>query len=381
MKKRTYRTLGLMSGSSLDGLDVAPCRFELAAGKTFKLLDWKIEQAATLPYSEEWKSRLIQLIHADARTFAKTHVHYARYIGALVNSFLKRHQFEPDFIAAHGHTIFHFPEEQFTTQIGEGAALSAVTGYPVVCDFRTQDVAQGGQGAPIASIADKYFFSDYDFCLNLGGIANITAQVNGKYIAFDISGANQILNAIVEEIGLEYDNQGKLAAKGALITRLFNACNHLSFLQENYPKTLDNQWVKNKLIPLFKDKEETLEDRLHTACAHIAHQVAKSVKNILQHEQLHKSTYELLVTGGGGYNDFLMQLLRRELGELRVNVHLPDEILIGFKEAAMIALMGVMRIESIPNCMGSVTGARVDTINGAIYQGMEISSHPTTSPF
>ncbi|MEL6943543.1 MAG: anhydro-N-acetylmuramic acid kinase [Bacteroidota bacterium] len=369
MPKRNYTVLGLMSGSSLDGLDVAYCTFQLADTEVFTIGNWKIQIAETLTYTPEWQKKLAQLIHTDARTFAQTHVHFSRYSAELVNQFLSKHAIEPDFIAAHGHTVFHFPEEHFTTQIGEGAALAALTGYPVICDFRTFDVALGGQGAPIASIADKYLLSDYDFCLNLGGIANITSNANGKYIAFDITGANQVLNELVSEIDLEYDDDGKLAAQGRVIPSILEQSNQLPFLAADYPKTLDNQWVQKKLIPLFKDTSINLKDRLRTSCEHTVQQIALSVEQIIKQEKLDQPIYRLLSTGGGGYNDFFMQLLYSKLEQLKVKVELPDEKVIGFKEAAMIALMGVMRVENVPNCMSSVTGAIHDTINGAIYQG------------
>jgi len=369
MSKKTYQVLGLMSGSSLDGLDIAYCSFQLADSEDFAIKHWEIEIAETLAYTEEWQGKLAQLIHADARNFAKTHVHFSRYSAELVNHFLEKHSISPDFISAHGHTIFHFPKEHFTTQIGEGAALAALTGYPVICDFRTFDVALGGQGAPIASIADKYLLSEYDFCLNLGGIANITSNANGKYVAFDITGANQVLNELVAEIGLEYDDKGALAAQGKVIHSLLNDSYKLLFLSAFYPKTLDNQWVRTELLPLFQNTDFDLKDRLRTVCEHTAQQIALSVQQIIKQENLSKSSYHLIATGGGGYNAFFMQLLQEKLEHLQVKIEIPDEKIVGFKEAAMIALMGVMRINNVPNCMSSVTGAIRDTINGAIYQG------------
>ncbi|MEM6699272.1 MAG: anhydro-N-acetylmuramic acid kinase, partial [Bacteroidota bacterium] len=361
MRKKKFQVLGLMSGSSLDGLDVAYCSFQLADKEAFEVKNWKIEVAQTLAYTKDWQTKLAQLIHADARTFAQTHTHFSRYSAELVNQFLAKYSIDPDFIAAHGHTIFHFPEEHFTTQIGEGAALAALTGYPVIYDFRTFDVALGGQGAPIASIADKYLLSQYDFCLNLGGIANITSNANGKYIAFDISGANQVLNELVAEIGLDYDNNGDLASRGKVIPSILEASNQLPFLAASYPKTLDNQWVKKELIPPFKNTDFDLNDRLRTSCEHTTQQIAQSIQQIIKQENLNKFSYRLIATGGGGYNAFFMQLLQEKLDFLKVKVEIPDEKIIGFKEAAMIALMGVMRVSNIPNCMSSVTGAKHDT--------------------
>jgi len=357
-----------MSGSSLDGLDIAYCTFEVETKSGFSIKNWEIILTETIPYTKAWQEKLVQLIHASALEFAATHVHYARYTGALVNSFLQKHSIAIDCIAAHGHTIFHFPEQYFTTQIGDGAALAEVTGYPVIYDFRTQDVAAGGQGAPIASIADKYLFSNYDFCLNIGGIVNITSHINDKYIAFDISGANQILNKLVAEIGLTFDDKGALASKGIVLQDMLEQSNQLDFLHQDYPKTLDNQWVKNKLIPVFQSNA-ALENRLRTACEHIAYQIAQSIFKIIEQEKLEKKSYQLLVAGGGAYNNFLIDCIRQQFEQkMDINIHIPSEAIIEFKEAAMIALMGVMRLHNVPNVMKSVTGATRDTINGAIYQ-------------
>ncbi|MEM1327523.1 MAG: anhydro-N-acetylmuramic acid kinase [Bacteroidota bacterium] len=360
------RVLGLMSGSSLDGLDVALCDFQYQLEPTFELLDWNIQTAATLPYSEAWQERLLTLVHANAKTFAITHTQYGRYIGELIGDFLAHQEMQPDFVASHGHTIFHFPDQHATTQIGEGAAIAAVSGYPVVCDFRSMDVALGGQGAPIAHIADDYLLDDYDFYLNLGGIANVTAREGDNWTAFDISGANQVLNAIVAEKGLEYDDRGQLAASGKVLASVLESSNRLDYLHQALPKTLDNQWVQQELLPLFKMKQFSVPDRLRTACEHTAYQVAIAVQPFLPENR----TAKLVVTGGGANNDFLMQCLRDQLEKVgKVTVDIPEKVIVDFKEAAMIALMGLMRTKNIPNCRGKVTGAAHDTINGSIYQG------------
>jgi anhydro-N-acetylmuramic acid kinase len=366
MSISTKRVLGLMSGSSLDGLDVACCAFQYRTSPTFELLDWQIEYADTLPYSSEWQDRLRTLVHADAKTFAITHVEYGRYVGALVADFLKNQAQQPDFVASHGHTIFHFPELQVTTQIGEGAAIAGISGLPVVCDFRSMDVAHGGQGAPIAHIADDYLLDDFDFYLNLGGIANVTARDGNDWVAFDISGANQILNAIVAERNLAYDDGGQLAATGTILSAILEQSNQLDYLHQNVPKTLDNQWVQQELLPLFKLQQFSVPDRLRTACEHIAYQTATAVQPFLPKNR----TAKLIVTGGGANNVFLMDCLRDHLNVIGdVQLTIPDKIIVDFKEAALIALMGLMRMESVPNCKGRVTGANQDTINGAIYQG------------
>jgi anhydro-N-acetylmuramic acid kinase len=359
------KVLGLMSGSSLDGLDIAFCAFEFANNTVTK---WQILAAETMAYSAEWQQCLRDLPYANGRDLLLAHAHYGHYVGALANDFFKKYQIQPDFIASHGHTIFHFPKEKMTLQIGDGAAIAAVTGYPVVCDFRAMDVALGGQGAPMAPIADRYLFFQYDFMLNLGGIANITANIHGKYLAFDIGGANQVLNKLVEPLGLEYDDGGRLAASGQLNSTLLQQADALPYHHKSYPKSLGNDWVQEQLIPIYTNFEAPVEDKLHTACVQIARQIAKSISDLVLKENFQKSGYKLLATGGGAFNHFLIQCLQTACNELLgVEIVVPEERIVGFKEAAMIALAGALRWNGQPNFLASVTGASRDAIGGAVY--------------
>lgn len=362
----THRVLGLMSGSSLDGLDVAYCEFQCVTSPSFELLNWQLLAYDTLTYTQDWQRCLLELIHSDAKNFVATHAAYGRYVAELVNTFLDQNNIEPDFIASHGHTIFHFPDEHFTTQIGDGAALAALTGYPVISEMRSMDVAAGGQGAPIAPIADDYLLGEYDFYLNLGGIANVTVREQDKWTAFDITGANQVLNAIISEEGKAYDEDGQLASTGTILAALLQASNQLAFLEKAPPKTLDNQWVQKELLPIFKMKQFPVADRLRTACEHTAYQIAQSVQPFVTEN----SKKTMLVTGGGANNHFFLTCLAEQLQTVgAIELQIPEKAIADFKEAAMIALMGVMRLHDIPNCKSSVTGAMRDTINGCIYQG------------
>ncbi len=358
------KILGLMSGSSLDGLDLAFCEFQF---ENDEVLAWRIVQAETMPYSEAWQKRLRDLPHAGGRELLLAHVAYGHYLGELVHAFLDEHALTPDFIASHGHTIFHFPKEKMTLQIGDGSAIAAVTGYPVVCDFRAMDVALGGQGAPMAPIADRYLFSEYDFMLNLGGIANVTARINDKYIAFDISGANQVLNKLVQPLDLEYDAGGQLAASGSLNETLLAQAAALPYHQLGYPKSLGNDWVQTQLIPIYMQFDALIEDKLHTACVQIAQQTAKELAQIIQKEHFVKKNYRLLATGGGAFNDFLIGCLQTYCQPLSIEIEVPDALIVSFKEAAMIALAGLLRMKQQPNCLASVTGASQNAIGGGVY--------------
>ncbi|MEL6926427.1 MAG: anhydro-N-acetylmuramic acid kinase [Bacteroidota bacterium] len=240
MEKKSYTVLGLMSGSSLDGLDIACCQFTInpkASDRTDFLVDWHLAQAATIRFSEQWQGRLAYLPAQDALTFAKTNTYFGHYTGELVNAFLQKFDLKPDFIAAHGHTIFHYPDKRLTVQIGDGAALAATTGLPVVCDFRTHDIAIDGEGAPLAPLADQLLLPGYDFYLNLGGIANVSASIGDRFVAFDIGPANQVLNALANQLDIEYDDEGKIAASGEVITTLLHEVNDIAYFRKMYPKS------------------------------------------------------------------------------------------------------------------------------------------------
>lgn len=364
MKNAIYHVLGLMSGSSLDGLDIAFCKFELSNNE---IIHWELLIGETLPFSEKWQVRLKNLPQQSAFTFAQTNTYFGTYMGEMVKTFLIKHKVKPDFIASHGHTVFHHPERQLTVQIGSGAALAGFTGYPVICDFRSIDVAQQGEGAPIAPIADKLLFKGYDFYLNLGGIANISANIDEKYIAFDIGGANQILNMLANETGAAYDDKGAIAATGQLNLALKQQIDNLPFFHLPYPKSLDNQWVMQHIAPPYQDETIPLADRLHTACIQLAQQIGQSIEQVITKENLQKEHYRMMTTGGGAFNDFLIQSIQNACPQ--VKIVLPDSNLIVFKEAILMALVGVLRVVDQNNCLRSVTGAKRDTVGGAIYQG------------
>lgn len=364
---KTYQALGLMSGSSLDGLDVVHCSLEITNDPL--TVSWKLLKGETLPFSDIWTRRLANLPDQPAISFAQTHVYFSYYTAELVNDFLSRHNIKPDFIAAHGHTMFHHPDKRFTTQIGDGGALAAATGFPVVCNFRTQDIALNGEGTPLAPAADRYLFPGYDFYLNLGGIANITANVNGKYIAFDTAPANQIFNALAQLTGEDFDQDGALAAAGKILPELAEALSTNDYYQKMYPKSLDNQWIRQQVLPLYLEYPGSLEDRICTAVHQLVDETIRSIKTILQKESFNKENYRMLVTGGGAFNIFLIKLLKEKAAmELNLEIVLPEKNIIDFKEAILMVLLGVLRLENLPNCFASVTGAKRDTVGGAVYR-------------
>ena len=369
--EKTYHAIGLMSGSSLDGLDVAYCFFNCSKKDgAFKIEKWEILQAETFPFSDFWKNRLRALPTGSAFEIMDAHAAFGAYMGHLTNGFFSKNNIDKkkvDLIASHGHTVFHEPAEGFTTQIGDGAALAFATNCTVINDFRSADIALDGQGAPLAPMADKMLFPDFDFYLNLGGIANITCNVNGRFIAFDICGANQILNALAGELNLPFDNNGELASKGVLDKTLFKQQYHIDYFKNNYPKSLSNQWVQENQTAIFLENKNKTENKLFTAVELTAQLITDAIDSIIIKEGFKKNNYKLLTTGGGVFNDYLMERIRFYISNKNIEVVIPNKNIIGFKEAVLMGLLGVMRLENESNCMASVTGAKRDSVNGAVY--------------
>jgi anhydro-N-acetylmuramic acid kinase len=353
INKNTYRVTGLMSGTSLDGVDIAFCTFTIRGRKW----SYTIEKADTIAYSNEWKTRLSNLENECAIEFVRTDVEYGHYLGNITKEFHRKHNLIPDFIASHGHTIFHQPERKFTSQIGKGSAIAAETGIPVVCDFRTTDVALGGQGAPLVPIGDQLLFGDYNYCLNLGGFANISLKQSGNRIAFDICPVNIVLNYLAALLHKQYDENGKLARNGSICQPLLEEMNNLKFYRKPPPKSLGKEWVLLEVYPLMERIEIPVEDMLRTFTEHIAVQIANVV--------LARNPSAMLTTGGGAFNSFLIETIREKTG---MNLILPDTLTINFKEALIFAFLGVLRWREEINCLKSCTGASHDNIGGAIYR-------------
>ncbi len=360
-----YRIIGLMSGSSLDGLDIAYCEF------TYENETWnfKILQTEVVEFSAEGILRIKSLPTASAKEIAQAHTSLGNYFGKCVQEFIQKNslQNKVDFIASHGHTIFHFPEKGFTTQIGNGAAIAAQTNLPVVCDFRSADMANGGQGTPIVPIGDKFLFADFKFCLNIGGIANISCKTETGIVAFDICAANQVLNFLANTFDKEYDAAGEIAASGELNAELLARLNEVKFCSLPFPKSLDNSFSRETILPLLEEFEISVEDKMRTYVEHIAVQIANHIQRIVKKEKINLSSEDkILVTGGGAFNIFLIERIK---AQTKLFIEIPDEELVKFKEALVIAFMGVLRKRNEVNVLKSVTGARKDTCGGAVYLG------------
>lgn len=361
-----YKALGLMSGSSLDGLDIAYVHFHEAAGR------WSFELIAAecFPYHDEWTSRLKSATTLNALDYQRLHTAYGHYLGQQVNFFITKYQLEHqvDLISSHGHTTFHEPQLRMTAQLGDGAAIAAVCALPVISDLRSLDVALSGQGAPIVPIGEKLLFAEYDMLLNLGGIANVSFRTANKYTAFDVCPANRVLNLLANESGKAYDRDGEIAASGSLSQDLLDTLNKLPYYQQRFPKSLSNQFGVDTVFPAVKAAGVSVADALHTYTEHIAVQVEKSIVDYHKNDTQKR---KMLVTGGGALNNWLVRRLRARLEPLAVEVIVPGADIINYKEALIMALIGVLRWREEYNVMSSVTGALRDSIGGALWLGTE----------
>jgi anhydro-N-acetylmuramic acid kinase len=344
-----HKVLGLMSGTSLDGLDIAFCEFIEGSSWGYKII-----VAETIEYSADLKNLLLSAESASAIEYFYKEVEYSNYTANCCNIFLKKYGLIPDIISAHGHTIFHEPQKGITRQMLDGSILAAKTGIATICDFRKNDVALGGQGAPLVPIGDDLLMNEFDYCLNLGGIANISYNQNGKRLAFDICPANMALNYITSKIGLAFDNNGELARKGSVDKNLLSKLNQLGFYNEKPPKSLGKEWFVANFKSLIENDNLSTNDFLSTIVEHIAKQIANvSIGN-----------KTMLVTGGGAFNKFLIERIKENTCTALI---LPDKMIINYKEALIFAFLGLLKYKGRVNSLATVTGAKKDCSGGVVY--------------
>lgn len=364
LEKNKYHIIGVMSGTSLDGIDLAEVKFELSSaplshhssseseGSTW---NFEILKAETIPYSSFWKNELREAISYSEEQLNRLDFKYTEKLSEEILRFIQRNNIqEIDAICSHGHTILHRPEKGFTLQIGNLPRLAKVISRTVVCDFRTQDVKMGGQGAPLVPIGDRLLFSEYDYCLNLGGFANISSEIDGHRIAYDICPVNIVLNRYAETLGKEFDEGGNWARNGAINSKLLKKLNDLPFYSESPPKSLGLEWVRENIFPLLNTFDIAPEDILRTFTEHIAIQLANQFPE----------NASVLISGGGVYNSFLIERLK---SLCLIEVVIPSPKIIEYKEALIFGLLGVLKLRGEVNCLASVTGAKNDHSSGEVF--------------
>ncbi|WP_250432938.1 anhydro-N-acetylmuramic acid kinase [Hanstruepera flava] len=353
MIKSEYFVIGCMSGTSLDGLDLAYIRFSLDQKWSFEII-----HAETVPYSAEWRQKLKNLVTFSDAELKLVDEEYTELLANNINNFIRQNNINVlDAICSHGHTALHQPDIKLTYQIGNLKQLSILTQKTVVCDFRKQDVEFNGQGAPLVPIGDRLLFSDYGFCLNLGGFANISFEKEDHRIAFDICPANIVLNHYVSELGLEYDPSGEIASRSIINESLLNKLNELPYYKQNHPKSLGLEWVENNVYPLIDSYKLDVPTILRTFVEHIAVQTVKVFR------ETPKSS--VLISGGGAYNIFLIDLLKAKSS---IKIVIPNQDILEYKEAVIFGLLGVLKLRSEVNCLASVTGAKKNHSSGKVYQ-------------
>jgi len=350
-REKKIFAIGLMSGTSLDGVDLVSVSF----GGSHSDSAYQILIAETIPYPQKWKQTLQEAIAFSTEELQELDLLYGQYLGGLLQTFIAKHQLKNvAFIASHGHTILHQPDKGITLQIGDGQTIARLTGTKVVCDFRTQDVQLGGQGAPLVPIGDALLFADYAYCVNLGGFANVSYQQGNKRIAFDICPVNIVLNHYVEKLGFPFDDQGKIAEKGTVHAPLLASLNNVPFYQKTAPKSLSLEWVQAMIFPMIDALELPIPTILKTCVEHAAMQIGKV---------LYKKP-SVLLTGGGVFNTYLCDRIAFYALE---RVAKQSDLLINYKEALVFAYLGLLRTENQVNCLKSVTGASKDHSSGVIF--------------
>lgn len=351
MPSVSYNVIGLMSGTSLDGVDLAFCKF--TKDKTWQ---YEIVKCRTYPYSQKWQDLLANVQELPERIMRDVHLELGSYYAQLIENFINEYQLIPDFISSHGHTALHRPEQGISLQLGSGDVMARELKLAVVNDFRKKDVALGGQGAPLVPIGDHLLFAEYDLCLNLGGFSNVSYLEDGQRKAFDICPVNMPLNEAARITGHDHDDGGKMARSGDVHERLLSQLNRLEYYYKEGPKSLGREWYINEFKKRTDKKRLSPIDLLATLVEHMAMQIAKVIDSL--------PIKTVLVTGGGAYNTFLIE---------RINYHctadltIPNNQLINYKEALIFAFLGVLRMRNEVNVLASVTGATKDHCAGIIH--------------
>lgn len=353
MFKETYPVIGVMSGTSLDGIDLAHIHFTIIDGK------WKFEilECETISYDTFWLNKLKVAVDFSSEALAKLNQDYTVLLANVIKAFIERHQIQNfDAVCSHGHTILHQPQNGLTLQIGNLPEIATILNQTVVCDFRVQDVQLGGQGAPLVPIGDQILFSEYDYCLNLGGFSNVSFAQNENRIAFDISPVNTVLNFYSNQLGLDYDDKGTISKSGQLNARLLSDLNEFEYYKKPFPKSLGFEFVKTTVLPLLEEYSIPTQDKMRTFTEHIALQTALA---------LPKKEGKMLVTGGGAYNSFLIERIQFQLPQMKLII--PDTKTLEYKEALIFGLLGVLKLRNEINVLSSVTGAQHNHSSGVIF--------------
>ena len=364
-----------MSGTSLDGLDLAFCTFEYDDDKKDRGLTecnndsvcnkinnytslnleqnikYRIEKATTIPYDKELKDKITACENCSGEYLAEFSAYLGHFFGKEAKKFLTENNLAVDFIASHGQTVFHQPDKLFTLQIGDINSIAAESECTVIGDFRSLDVALGGQGAPLVPFGDKILFKQYPYCLNIGGFSNISFDEGKKRTAYDICPANIVLNHLCRFINLPYDDGGKIAEHSEINEDLLRDLNDIPYYVNKERQSLGKEWVEKFVFPILNSYSISYQSKIATYTEHIATEIAEHING------------DCLVTGGGAYNTFLINRIGKQTN---YKIIIPDNLTIQYKEALIFAFLGLRRLRNEINCLRSVTGAKKDSCSGAV---------------
>jgi len=342
--------IGLMSGTSVDGLDICYVSFDNHDPSKYEIIDCE-----TIDYDDNLKTKLKNIIKLDNNQIKQIDDEFGEFIGLSVLKFVKKNTlYKVDLISSHGHTVFHEPKFNKTLQIGNGEIINKITKIKTVNNFREQDIQLGGQGAPLVPIGDKLLFDDYKYCLNLGGFTNISVKDSRTIYAYDICPLNTVLNHYANKLGYDCDLDGKLSEKGVINIDLLNELNDLEYYKKSYPKSLGLEFVIENIFPITEKYKIKEVDILATYIEHASFQIKRNIDN----------GSKVLLTGGGTFNDNLIKTLNHDS---KINFIVPDKTIINYKESLIFALLGYLKINGKVNCLRSVTGASNDHSSGDIY--------------
>jgi len=363
-QKNTWNVIGVMSGTSVDGLDIVAVNFKNKENWQYKIL-----KTISVNYPDDLRKRLLDCIHSSAQELVLLDLDLGAFIGNRISEFLRDLNIPIDLIASHGHTVFHQPDKGMTKQIGDGQTILHKTGIITINDFRTMDILNGGQGAPLVPIGDQYLFHEFDVCLNIGGIANISFSDHiGNRIAFDTGPANLLLNYLSRKIGQDFDCYGENARKGKLIDSIYQDLNTLPFYDLDPPKSIGLEWVRKNILKDLDNSDYQVVDLLHTCSQHIAYHINKAIKTEFQDTHKPGEEVTVLVTGGGAHNLFLMECLRDN--SPNIDYIMPSKEIIDYKEALIFAFLGILRYIRKENVLKSATGAKINSLGGTLHNNL-----------
>ncbi|KAK6975733.1 anhydro-N-acetylmuramic acid kinase, partial [Biomphalaria glabrata] len=369
VRMTSYYGIGIMSGTSLDGLDM--CYAEFTGDPETDIWGYRIEHAVTVTYSKNMQERLGKATTLSGIDLVKLHIDYSHFVGQCLEKFIESRNLKPDFISSHGHTVFHQPDKGITFQLGDGEVISSYIRCPFVCNFRSKDVSMGGQGAPLVPCGEKFLFQQTDLCINLGGIANVGCKGDK---GFDVCPCNMVLNRLTSlyDPSLQYDKGGEIAATGKVLPSILEKLDELDYYKQTGPRSLGYEWISNKVFPILNPQEHPIPDLLRTFVDHITdHITSCCIKAI------NKPNGSVLVTGGGAFNTTLMLDLKQKLSKHNIKVVDAEDEIVEYKEALIFAFLGLRSLLNMENVFCSVTGSKTDCVSGSIHHGTTCNSTPS----